>query len=130
LKYPESLFTMVRPGISLYGFSPLAEEAAHLKPVLSWKSRIVFLKEIPAGTPVSYAGTFVTRRRSRIATAAFGYADGYRRSFSNRSFVLVRGRRVPVVGRVTMDMTMLDVTDLPEVAVGDEVVILGGQGKE
>ncbi len=131
LKYPNMHLSMVRPGISLYGVNPAQRtRSANLKPVLSWKSRIIFLKVAPARTPVSYAGTFVTRRRSKIATAAFGYADGFRRSLSNRGEVLVRGKRVPIIGRVTMDMTMLDVTDLPEVRVGDEVVIVGNQGEE
>ena len=129
VKYPAFYHNLVRLGISLYGVCPVTKgKIPELKPVLSWKSRIIFLKQVPAGTPVSYACTYRTRRRSRIATAAFGYADGYRRSFSNKGMVLVRGQKVPVLGRVTMDMTMLDVTDLPEVHVGDEVTILGKQG--
>lgn len=131
LKYPESRFTLVRPGLSLYGAWSADEPGApKLRPVLSWKSRIVYLKDVDAGTPISYAGTFVTQRRSRIATAAFGYADGFRRSLSNKAQVLVRGRRVPEIGRVTMDMTMLDVTGVPGVTVGDEVVLIGRQGDE
>lgn len=131
IKYPESHLTMVRPGISLYGFCPFpTSRKVSLKPVLSWKSRIVFLKDVPIGTPVSYGGTFRTKRKSKIATASFGYADGYRRSLSNRGWVLVNGQRVPVIGRVTMDMTMLDVTDLSGVQVGDEVVLIGKQDKE
>ena len=127
--YPEAHFSLVRPGISLYGVWPAPiQRDLGLNPVLSWKSRIIYLKSVPAGTPVSYAGTFRTRRPSFIATAAFGYADGFRRAFSNKAQVLVGGKRVPVVGRVTMDMTMLDVTDVPDVKVGDEVVILGRQG--
>ncbi len=129
-KYRESHFSLVRPGISLYGIMPMREHKIPLNPVLTWKSRIVFLKDVPSGTPVSYAGTFITKRPSRIATAAFGYADGFRRSFSNKAQVLVGGSRAPVLGRVTMDMTMLDVTDIPGVRVGDEVVILGRQGKD
>jgi alanine racemase len=132
LRYPETRFSLVRPGLSLYGISPLplVDKAVHLKPILTWKSRIIFLKEVPANTAVSYAGTFVTRRTSRIATAAFGYADGYRRNLSNKGWVLAGGRRVPVVGRITMDMTMLDVTDLPRAGVGDEVVLIGKQGDQ
>ncbi|MBI3013137.1 MAG: alanine racemase [Elusimicrobia bacterium] len=131
MKYPESRFSLVRPGISLYGYCPVSrEKRIRLQEVLAWKSRIVFLKSVPANTPISYAGTFRTRRRSTIATAAFGYADGYRRSLSNKGQVLVRGKRVPVIGRVTMDMTMLDVTGLQEVNVGDEVVLIGKQGEE
>jgi len=131
IKYPESRFSLVRPGISLYGINPFqGEKKLKLKKVLSWKSRIVFLKEAPAKTRISYLGTFVTKRASKIATAAFGYADGYRRSLSNKGVVLVNGKRVPVIGRVTMDMTMLDVTECPKVHVGDEVVLIGEQGKE
>lgn len=131
LQYPETHFSMVRPGISLYGVDPAAGKSKiHLKPVMTWKSRIVFLKEVPADTPISYAGTYRTKRRSKIATAAFGYADGYRRNLSNKAQVLVRGHRAPVVGRVTMDMTMLDVTELPHVRVGDEVVLVGSQGAD
>lgn len=127
--YPQAHFSLVRPGISLYGVWPAPiKRDLGLKPVLSWKSRIIYLKGVPAGTPVSYAGTFKTQRPSVIATAAFGYADGFRRAFSNKAQVLVGGKRVPVVGRITMDMTMLDVTDAPGVRVGDEVVILGAQG--
>ncbi len=128
-RYGESHFSLARPGISLYGILPMREHDMPLEPILEWKSRIVFLKDVPAGTPISYARTFTTRRPSRIATAAFGYADGFRRSFSNKAQVLVNGSRAPVLGRVTMDMTMLDVTDIPGVRVGDEVVILGRQGK-
>ncbi len=128
-KYRESPFTLARPGISLYGILPMRDYKSGLEPILTWKSRIVFLKDVPVGTSISYARTFVTERPSRIATAAFGYADGFRRSFSNKAKVLVNGTRAPVVGRVTMDMTMLDVTDIPGVRVGDEVVILGKQGK-
>lgn len=131
IKYPESHWTMVRPGISLYGVPPVSKEkSVHLKPVLTWKSRIVFLKEVSSNAPVSYARTYRTKRKSKIATAAFGYADGYRRNLSNKGWVLVKGRRVPVIGRVTMDMTMLDVTDVPQVQVGDEIVLLGSQGDE
>ncbi len=130
-RYPHAHFSLVRPGISLYGVLPVTvPKQINLKPVLSWKSRIIFLKNVPAGMPVSYSGTFKTKRPSVIATAAFGYADGFRRSFSNKAEVLVQGQRVPVAGRVTMDMTMLDVTDVPRVQVGDEVVIIGTQGKE
>ena len=132
LRYPETHFSLVRPGLSLYGVTPvpLLDSRVDLRPILTWKSRIIFLKDVPAGTPVSYAGTFVTQRKSKIATAAFGYADGYRRNLSNKGWVLVNGRRVPAIGRITMDMTMLDVTDVPSVNVGDEVVLIGKQGNE
>jgi alanine racemase len=115
----------------LYGYDPLERSSgADLRPVLSLVSRIAFLKKVPAGTPISYGRTFVTERESRIATIPIGYADGYSRALSNKGEAIVRGRRVPVVGRVCMDMTMLDVTDVPQALVGDEVVLIGRQGKE
>jgi alanine racemase len=123
---------MVRPGISIYGLSPFkyAERFLKLKPVLSWKTKIIFLKEVPAGFGVSYGRTFVTNRASIIATIPVGYADGYNRLLSNKCDVLVRGKRCSVAGRITMDMTMIDVTDVKEVSLGDEVVLIGVQGKE
>lgn len=120
---------LVRPGLVLYGHAPMdwpGREA--LRPVLTWKTAVSHLKTLPAGTPVSYGSTWVAQRESRIAVLPVGYADGYDRVFSSRSHVLIRGRRVPVVGRVCMDMCMADVTDLPEVALHDEVVLLGAQG--
>lgn len=123
---------LVRPGIMLYGASPAPDlpGAGDLRPVMSLVSAVGFLKRVPSGTPLSYGGTFTTRRESLIATLPIGYADGYRRSFSNRASVLVRGRRAPVVGTVCMDLCLVDVTDVPGVAVGDEVVLLGSQGAE
>ncbi|MDH4163358.1 MAG: alanine racemase [Nitrospirota bacterium] len=131
LEYDRALFTMVRPGIMLYGCNPLESGVdAGLRPVLSLRTRIAFLKKLPAGTPVSYGRTFVTKRESLIATVPLGYADGYRRGLSNRGEMLVRGQRAAVAGRVCMDMTMLDVTDVPGVAEGDDVVAIGSQEKE
>lgn len=128
---PGAHFSMVRPGLMLYGIYPSAEMARRimLKPVLSWKSRILQLKRLPKGSSVSYGRTFVTKRESRIATLPVGYADGYHRLLSNRGAVLVRGRRAPIVGRVCMDLTMVDVTDIRGVRQGDEVVLLGKQGR-
>jgi alanine racemase len=100
-----------------------------LRPALRWTTEIVQLKEVPAGFPVSYGGRFVTARPSRLATLAVGYADGFRRGLSGQVEVLVGGVRVPVVGVITMDLCVADVTDAPGVAVGDEVVLLGRQGK-
>jgi alanine racemase len=127
---PAAYFDMVRPGIMLYGVYPSAAmvEQIELKRVLTWKSAILQLKQVHAGTAVSYGQTFVTQRESLIATLPVGYADGYARSLSNRGQVLVRGERAPVVGRVCMDLTMLDVTDIRNVRQGDEVVLLGRQG--
>ena len=129
---PEARFDMVRPGGMLYGIyshPPLAERV-RLAPALTWKTRVLQLKTLPKHSPVSYGGTFVTRRKSVIATLPVGYADGYKRALSNKAAVLIRGRRVPVVGRVTMDLTMVDVTGVAGVEPGDEVVLLGRQGGE
>lgn len=131
LEYDRAFFTMVRPGIMLYGYNPLeSREGADLRPVLSLRTRIAFLKRVSAGTPISYGRTFVTKRESLIATIPLGYGDGLSRDLSNRGEMLVRGRRVPVAGRICMDMTMLDVTDVPGAAEGDDVVVIGAQGEE
>jgi alanine racemase len=127
----EPFGNLARPGIMLYGAAPGPglPQAAELRPVLRLTTAVVFLKRVPAGTPLSYGGTFITRRESLIATLPIGYADGYRRGFSNRASVLVRGRRAPVVGTVCMDLCLADVTDVPAVAVGDEVTLIGAQGE-
>jgi alanine racemase len=126
------LFNLARPGVALYGLAPAPwlEDRAALSPVLSWKTGIIHLRQVPAGASISYGATWTAARPSRIATLPVGYADGYWRAYSNRAWVLVRGRRAPVVGRVCMDMCMVDVTDVPEAAVGDEVVLVGRQGSE
>jgi alanine racemase len=131
---PHTHFDMVRPGIALYG-GDLAGEADGtgeplLKPVMSFKSRILQLKEVPAGYGLSYGHTFVTDRSSRLAILPVGYDDGYLRRLSNRASVLIRGRRVPLRGTICMNICIADVTELPEVRVGDEVVLLGSQGCE
>ena len=127
---PASHLAMVRPGLVLYGMypAPAMKEQIALKPVLSWRTRIIQLKHCPAGTCVGYGRTFVAKRQSLIATLPVGYADGYRRLLSNRAEVIVRGKRAPVVGRVSMDLTTVDVTDIRNVQQGDEVVLLGRQG--
>ena len=132
LDYHRALFTMVRPGLMLYGYNPLEGKTtgADLLPVLSLVTHIVFLKKVPAGVPISYGRTFVTRRESLIATIPIGYADGYSRGLSNKGEALVRGVRAPIAGRVCMDMCMLDVTGVPGVCEGDEVVLLGKQGDQ
>ncbi|MDR2437110.1 MAG: alanine racemase [Endomicrobium sp.] len=131
-KYKRSHFDIVRPGLSLYGLNPFgwSERLLKLKPVLSWKTKIAFLKKVPAGFCVSYGRTFVTSKTSIIATLPVGYADGLNRLLSNRGDVLVGGRRCPIIGRITMDMTMVDVTDVKGISLGDEVVIIGMQGAE
>ncbi len=127
---PAAHFNLVRPGIMLYGAypSPSLKEKVSLRQVMSWKSRIADLKRLSAGYPISYGRTFVTQRPSFIAAIPVGYADGYNRLFSNRGEVLIKGMRAPVVGRVCMDWTMVDVTAIAGVEVGDEAVLMGNQG--
>ncbi|MFZ2446855.1 MAG: alanine racemase [Syntrophobacteraceae bacterium] len=129
---PHAHFHLVRPGIMLYGSPPSGEPSAgvDLEPVMTFKSRIIQLKEVPAGQPIGYGRTFVTERPSRIATVPVGYDDGYFRLLSNRGLVLVRGKRAPVAGRVSMNIITLDVTHIPEAREDDEVVLLGRQGNE
>jgi alanine racemase len=114
----------VRVGLALYG----AEAVERLEPVMRWRTEIARLKELPAGHSVGYGTAWRAQRFSRIATLPVGYADGYNRLHSNRGEVLVRGRRAPVVGRVSMDLVTIDVTDIEDAQVGDEVVLLGRQG--
>ena len=128
LTMPDAHLNMVRPGIMLYGYGCC--ESEKLRPVMSLKSRIVFLKKVPPGTSISYNRSFVTKRRSTIATIAIGYADGYNRRLSNQGEVLINGQRAPVTGRVCMDTIMVDVTDIPDVNYKTEVVLMGRQGKE
>ncbi len=130
--YPQTHFNMVRPGLIIYGMKPFPEvdRFVSVEPVLSLKSRIVFLKTLPKGKYISYAKTFRTKRLTRVATIPIGYADGFLRKLSNTAKVLVRGQRCNVIGRVTMDMIMVDVTDVKNVCVGDEVVLIGKQGNE
>ena len=131
-KYPSCSGNLVRPGIMLYGAypSPTFRNLIRLKPIMTLKTRIHFLKRVSPGTKISYGGTFVTKRESLIATLPIGYGDGYSIHLSNKGEVLIRGKRAPVVGKVCMDFTVVDVTDLPNVSVGDEVVLIGRQGRE
>jgi alanine racemase len=117
-----------RTGLAMYGAEPLDVDSPRLEPVLRWRTEIARLKDLPTGHAVGYGTTFHTARPSRIATLPVGYADGYRRGLSNRGEVLVRGQRAPVVGRVSMDLVTIDVTDVDGAALGDEVVLLGRQG--
>lgn len=119
-----------RVGIALYGAEPLDANSPRLEPVMRWRTSIGRLKTLPTGHAIGYGMTFHTTRVSRIATLPVGYADGYRRALSNRGEVLVRGRRAPVVGRVSMDLTTIDVTGIPDAQLGDEVVLLGAQGED
>ena len=130
--FPAYTARLVRPGIMLYGSypSPAFRTLIPLKPVMTLKTRIHFLKSVPPGTRISYGGTFKAKRESLIATLPIGYADGYSRHLSNHGEVLIHGKRVPVVGKICMDFIMVDVTDIPRVSAGDEVVLMGRQGKE
>ncbi len=142
LEYPAARQDLTRPGIMLYGYLPfdpshqsatVREAARQLRLALTWRTGITHVKRVDAGTPISYGGRWIAQRPSLIATLPVGYADGYSRRLSGRpgfgcAEVLVRGRRAPVAGTVCMDMMMADVTDVPGVAVGDEVVLLGEQG--
>ena len=132
LRHPASHFTAVRPGIMLYGYHTLTSQndGPSLKPVLSLTTKIAQLRMMGRGESVSYNRTHVASGPSRVAVLPVGYADGYNRLLSNRGVVLVRGRRAPVVGRVCMDMTMVDVTEIPAVRTGDDVTLIGCQGKE
>jgi alanine racemase len=127
-----SHLNLIRTGIGIYGLYPSAEIERDplLEPAMNLVTRVAHWKEVPVGTPLSYGRTFVTRRPSRIATLPVGYGDGYPRLLSNRGEVIVGGVRAPVVGRVCMDMTVIDVTHVPEVRVGDEVVLIGRQDEE
>ncbi len=128
LTLPRARFDAVRPGLALYGIAPSvgAARAARLRPVMRFITRVVATRTIAAGVAVGYGGAFVAGRPSVIATLPVGYADGYPRALSNRGTVAIRGVRAPVAGRVCMDQTMIDVTDVPGVGVGDEVVLWGG----
>jgi alanine racemase len=130
--FPGYSAKLVRPGIMLYGSypSPKFQGLIPLKPVMTLKTRIHFLKSVPPGTRISYGGTFKTKRESLIATLPIGYADGYSHHLSNHGEVLIHGKRAPVVGKVCMDFIMVDVTDIPRVSVGDEVILMGRQGRE
>ena len=119
----------VREGISLYGYPPVGT-VIPFRPALSWMTEVTNVKIVHAGETIGYGRTYTADRDMRVATVAVGYGDGYHRSLSNRGQMLIRGCRAPIVGRVCMDQTMVDVTDIPEAAVGDEVVLLGSQGEE
>lgn len=129
----EANLDLVRAGITLYGLWPsedVPREPVPLRPALSLYSHIVYVKTVPAGTPVSYGGTYVTPGPQRLATVPVGYGDGYPRSLSNRGEVLIRGRRAPIRGRVCMDQMMVDVSDIPDAAEGDLVTLIGTDREE
>jgi len=130
LSCPPAYLSLVRPGLMLYGYAPLVGDKWPLRPVMQVKTRVIALKTVPAGSSISYGRTFTTRRKSRIATVSIGYADGYACGLSNRGLMIAQGHLVPVVGRVCMDMTMLDVTEAPALRVGDFVTVMGSEGGE
>jgi alanine racemase len=132
LNHRAAIFNMVRPGLLLYGYDPgSAVPAIPVRPVMRLSTRVLVVRDLPAGAGVSYGGQFVTDRPCRIATLPVGYADGYPRALSNTADVLIHGHRAPIRGRVCMDMCMVDVTDVPtRVRAGDEVVLLGQQGAD
>ena len=126
-------YEMVRSGIVTYGMYPSDEVdpgLLDLKPALQWRSRVTHIKMLPPGREISYGGTFVTTRRTRVATVPVGYADGYRRSLSGKFYVLIRGRRAPILGRVCMDQMLVDITDVPDVKIDDPVVLVGSDGND
>lgn len=129
LGFNETIDEIVRAGIVLYGISPLPEFQELLKPAMTWKTRIGLIRDVPKGHSISYGRTFITPKPMRVATMTAGYADGYPRHLSNvGAEMLVRGKRCPLLGRVTMDLMVIDVSENPGVEVGDEVVLMGRQG--
>jgi alanine racemase len=132
--FPESRGNLIRPGGVLYGLwrdvTNRGLPPMDWRPVLTLKTRIELIKTVGAGVPLGYGGTFVTSRESRIATLPIGYQDGLSRGLSNRGEVLIRGQRAKVAGRISMDLTLIDVTDVPDLRVGDEVVLIGSDGNQ
>lgn len=133
IDFPDMKHDLARAGISTYGMYPSDEvdkSAVELKPALSLKSHVIFVKEVEPGTSISYGGTFTADRKMRIATVPVGYGDGYPRSLSNKGYVLIRGKKARILGRVCMDQFMVDVTDIPDAAFMDPVTLIGSDGEE
>ncbi len=133
IELPGANMDVVRAGITLYGLWPsgqVRKDIVTLTPALSLYSHIVYIKEIEKGTPVSYGGTFTADKKMRIATIPVGYGDGYARGLSGKGYVLLHGKKAPVLGRVCMDQFMVDVSDIPEAAKGDKVTLIGKDGEE
>lgn len=131
LEMPEANMDLVRAGITMYGLWPSGEELPNtirLEPAMSLKSSIVYIKTLEPGIEISYGGIYKTDKKTRVATVPVGYADGYPRSLSNKGYVLIRGKKARILGRVCMDQLMVDVTDIPEAKEYDEVVLLGNSG--
>ena len=133
IRVPEANMNIVRAGITIYGIYPSEEvekDIVKLEPVMSLKSHVTFVKEVEPGTQVSYGGTYTTDHVTKLATIPVGYADGYPRTLSNKGWVLIHGKKAPICGRVCMDQFMVDVTDIPDVKIGDEVTLIGRDGDE
>ena len=133
IRMPEANLNMVRAGITIYGIYPSAEverDIVKLLPAMELKSHVAFVKDLPAGTAISYGGTFASETDLRVATIPVGYADGYPRTLSNKGWVLIHGQKAPILGRICMDQFMVDVTKIPEADMGDEVTLIGKDGKE
>ena len=129
----ENHYELVRAGIVIYGMYPSADVSPaepQLKPALEWSSRVTHVKTLEPGREISYGGTYVTEKTTVVATVPVGYADGYRRALSGRFYVLIRGQKAPIIGRICMDQMMVDVTEIPGVEVGDRVVLIGQDGDE
>jgi alanine racemase len=127
LDLPESYLDLVRPGIMLYGLypSPHVSRSLKLRPAMTLRTKVSYVKSVPAGTPISYGCTFFTRKETRVATLPVGYADGYSRLLSNQGTVFIKGQRAPLIGRVCMDMCLVDVSGIKNVRAGDEVILFG-----
>ena len=133
IRLPQASMDLVRAGIALYGLWPSDEvekDIVSLEPALSFRSHIVYVKELEAGRQISYGGTYTTVERMRVATVPVGYADGYPRGLSGKGYVLLHGRRAQILGRICMDQMMVDVSEIPEAAEGDVVTLLGADGEE
>ena len=133
IRMPEANLNIVRAGITIYGIYPSDEverDIVRLLPAMELKSHVSYVKELKAGASVSYGGTFTAQKNMKVATIPVGYADGYPRSLSNKGWVLIHGKKAPVIGRICMDQFMVDVTDIPEVHTGDEVTLVGKDGDE
>ena len=133
IRVPEANLSIVRAGITIYGIYPSSEverDIVKLAPVMELKSHITYVKDVPAGAAISYGGTYVADKKKRVATIPVGYADGYPRQLSNKGWVLIHGKKAPILGRVCMDQFMVDVTEIDNVKKGDEVTLLGRDGDE
>ena len=133
IRVPEANLSIVRAGITIYGIYPSSEverDIVKLAPVMELKSHVTYVKDVPEGAAISYGGTYVANKKLRVATVPVGYADGYPRQLSNKGWVLIHGKKAPILGRVCMDQFMVDVTEIGDVKKGDEVTLLGRDGDE